>query len=217
LIENDYEDVYFPSDDSYLIIDYFNETLKSDQLGEKPLSSAYNILDLGTGTGIIAIFLALMKKKNSKFKASIYASDILDHSIECAKHNAKLNSVQDKITFIRSDLFKDFNNDFSRSFDTIIFNPPYLPSINESEGNTTNLDTCWDGGKDGCEILSRFFGQVKPYLNLEHHPLIYYLISTASNVKRLKQVLYSSGFTTIELRKIHFFFEDIILNKAEII
>lgn len=72
---------------------------------------AKKILDLGTGTGFIAIFLATKSHK-------VDASDININALNVAKKNALNNRV--KINFIYSNLFKNINS----KYDLIIFNPP---------------------------------------------------------------------------------------------
>ena len=78
------------------------------------------ILDIGTGSGCIAISLA-KNLPNSK----ITALDISKDALEVAKENAKLNNVS--IDFINADIFK---YDSNKKFDVIVSNPPY---VTESE------------------------------------------------------------------------------------
>ena len=73
------------------------------------------ILDIGTGSGCIAITL---KKKLPD--TIIDAVDISDSALEVAKKNAKNNNVE--INFIKSDLFENVN----KKYDVIISNPPYI-------------------------------------------------------------------------------------------
>ncbi len=80
-----------------------------------------NILDIGTGSGIIAICLA--KNLNCK----VTAIDISIDAINLAKENAAFNSVSDKITFIENDILKF--NDTKIKYDIIVSNPPYVDSI----------------------------------------------------------------------------------------
>ena len=107
-IITDYENVYSPSDDTYLFIDYFREHISNDWFDGIDINDVKNILDLGTGTGIIAIYLQLMGDVLDNFNPKIYASDILKESIDCAKKNQELNKIDNKIEFIQSDLFDSF-------------------------------------------------------------------------------------------------------------
>lgn len=74
-----------------------------------------SILDIGTGSGAIAVTL---KKMFPKF--SVTASDVSEEALEVARENALLNETD--ITFVQSDVFENIKGDFS----IIISNPPYL-------------------------------------------------------------------------------------------
>ncbi len=77
------------------------------------------ILDIGTGSGAIAISI----KKN--IKCEIDASDISKDALKVAKENSKLNKTE--INFIESDLFSNIND----KYDVIISNPPYISKDEE--------------------------------------------------------------------------------------
>jgi hypothetical protein len=76
-IDNIFNDVYSPSEDSYLIIDYFKENIDENYFDGFELAKIRNILDMGTGTGIIAIYLQLIKMIVPKFSPQIFASLII--------------------------------------------------------------------------------------------------------------------------------------------
>ena len=84
--------------------------------------SGRNILDIGTGSGNIAISLAKLLQN-----INITAIDISEKAVEIALKNAKLNNVQGKIKFIKNDLFTcDVLGE--TCYDIIVSNPPYIPS-----------------------------------------------------------------------------------------
>jgi len=78
------------------------------------------ILDIGTGSGNIAVSLAKFLKKSD-----VYAVDISDTCVSLAKTNARLNAVSPKVSFCRSDLFTCFKGQDIK-FDIIVSNPPYV-------------------------------------------------------------------------------------------
>lgn len=88
---------------------------------KKYFKDKVDILDLGTGSGCIAISLA--KNTNS----NVDAVDISDDALELAKENAKLNNVN--INFIKQDMAIPNN----KLYDVIISNPPYLRDESEVE------------------------------------------------------------------------------------
>ncbi|WP_420399991.1 peptide chain release factor N(5)-glutamine methyltransferase [Flagellimonas sp.] len=88
------------------------------------------ILDIGTGSGCIAIALA------KKFPdANVYALDVSEQAIGVAKENAKLNGVD--VTFIHQDIL-DPDFELELEFDVIVSNPPYVREL-EKEGIKDNV------------------------------------------------------------------------------
>lgn len=86
---------------------------------KKMFKEKINIIDLGTGSGCIAI--TLKKKINS----NVSAIDISKEALEVAKENAKKNKVE--INFIQNDMLDNISN----KFDVIISNPPYISKNEE--------------------------------------------------------------------------------------
>ncbi|MFX1497225.1 MAG: HemK2/MTQ2 family protein methyltransferase [Promethearchaeota archaeon] len=197
-----------------MIIDYFRENLTSSHFDGLQFKSIRNVLDMGTGTGIIAIFLLLIKKHYPNFKPQIYASDILKEAIDCAKLNEKLNNFENEIVYLQSDLFKSFPQSLKQKFNIIIFNPPYLPSIEDSR---MPFDPSWNGGEKGTETLEKFFDQFIEFIEFNGSKnYIYFVNSSLAGNKELEDLYHKKGFIHKILRKKHLFFEDIILNRLEI-
>jgi len=122
------------------------------------------ILDLGTGSGSIAVSLA-------KFinEYQVIAVDISQDAIDLAHENAKLNGVADKIQFLKSDLFSLLKNSLPnhKGFDMIISNPPYIPSgmmmllpADVQKEPTLAID----GGKDGLDFYRRIVNESLVFL-----------------------------------------------------
>jgi release factor glutamine methyltransferase len=136
-----WKNVYEPAEDSFL----FAENLK--------VKEAATVLDMGTGCGILGILAAV--------KASaVVAVDVNPYAIRCAKENAKLNSVQNKIYYEQGDLFTSLNKSFK--FDTVLFNAPYLPA---DKGETeTWIGRAWAGGATGRQVIDRFIAEAPNHL-----------------------------------------------------
>ncbi len=81
------------------------------------------ILDIGTGSGNIAVALAKFLKT-----VSVFAIDISDVCLSVARANARLNRLRGKIKFLKSDMFSTFEGGRER-FDFIVSNPPYISSL----------------------------------------------------------------------------------------
>jgi release factor glutamine methyltransferase len=136
------------------------ETLVLEALNRlKPLS-APSVLDIGTGSGCIAISLAHQKKD-----ARVTAIDISPDALEVAKRNAAKHGVADRMTFLQGDLFAPLPGS---TFDLIVSNPPY---ITQSELATLTPDVrdheprlALDGGPDGLAFYRRIAKDVGPFL-----------------------------------------------------
>jgi len=87
-------------------------------------SNNLRVVDLGTGTGVIAISIA-------KFidNITIYATDISKKSLQTALKNTRKHDCEDKISFLQGDLFESFIGRIEKdSLDGIVSNPPYIDS-----------------------------------------------------------------------------------------
>ena len=104
-------------DKRVLIPRFETETLvdKTIKYASNMFNKTINIIDLGTGSGCIAIAL----KKN--LNANITALDISSDALDVAKQNAILNNTD--ITFINQSMTKPLK----KNYDIIISNPPYIP------------------------------------------------------------------------------------------
>lgn len=112
-----------------------------------------NVLDLGTGSGAIAVTLSLERKD-----CKVYASDISSKALEVAKENA-LNLSAD-VTFFRSDWLTDIPSNIS--FDAFVSNPPY---IRPNDEHLINLQFEPQGaltdGNDGLSCYRTILSQIK--------------------------------------------------------
>jgi release factor glutamine methyltransferase len=86
-------------------------------LDSEPLQPGTRVLDVGTGSGIGAIFAA-------RRGAQVVASDISPHAVRCARINALLNGLEARIDVRQGDLFETVRGE---RFDLVLCNPPYFP------------------------------------------------------------------------------------------
>jgi len=101
------QNVLIPRDDTQILVEQGIRVIKEYNLK--------SVLDIGTGSGIIAIELA------KHTPASISACDISKEALKIAQKNAKI--LGQKIDFFKSDLFSNV----SQKYDFLISNPPYIP------------------------------------------------------------------------------------------
>ena len=197
-----------------LFIDYFKQFFDSNTFNGIDTNQIHNILDLGTGSGILAIILAKFIKPTHFPKAKIYASDILSEAIEIAKENARKNSLEDDIEFIQSNLFDEFPPVFKNKFEIILFNPPYLPSEPFTKQKAKKkLDYSWEGGEKGIETFEKFLSQSKDFMSKSVITYIYFTFSSNSPLELIYSKIKDLGFQIKILKKVHIFFEDIILHR----
>jgi len=131
-------EVYEPSNDTFLLL--------------RALGNARGrALEIGTGSGIVAIYLA-------KKGLDVLATDLNPHALRLARHNARQNGAA--IEVVRADMFEGIGG----SFDTIAFNPPYLPTGPEDTTGDRWLDASVNGQSDGQHFIRRFLSGLRENL-----------------------------------------------------
>lgn len=151
------------------------------------------VLDIGTGSGAIAISIA-------KFcpKTKVTALDIAPKALEKAHENALANNLNN-ICFLESNIFSSIS---SSKFDIIISNPPYIKTteIDKLEENVKNYEPhlALDGGEDGLDFYKIILINAKKYLNDNGYILFEIGHEQADDLKNL---LIKNGFKDVNLLK----------------
>ena len=145
------EDVLIPRPDTEILVEEVIKIAKR--------INAKKILDLCTGSGAIAISLAKYIEDSQ-----ITAVDISDKAISVAKLNAKNNNVENQITFVESDLFKELPKE---KYDIIVSNPPYIKkeiikSLDKEVQNEPKI--ALDGGYDGLDFYRKIISNADEFL-----------------------------------------------------
>jgi release factor glutamine methyltransferase len=188
------ENTLIPRSETEELVDLIIRSVTSSVV-EKSLK----ILDIGTGSGCIAISLA----KNLP-NAEVYALDVSKEALKVVKQNAELNKVD--VHFMEGDILNESCHsalDAESNFDVIVSNPPYVRNLEKQEIKPNVLDN-------------------EPHLALfveDNNPLLFYKAITEFAVNKLKpkgklyfeinqylgedtkQVLVDSDFAEIELLK----------------
>jgi release factor glutamine methyltransferase len=149
----------------------------------------YNILDMCTGSGAIAIAVYKELEKYGR-KAKVTAVDISEDALALAKENAQANEAD--VLFIQSDLFTRIRG----RFDIIVTNPPYIPSKDidglQREVKDYEPRLALDGGEDGMDFYRRIAAEAGKYLNRGGMIIMEVGAGEAQEVvKRFKGVAYS--------------------------
>lgn len=111
---------------------------------------APKILEIGTGTGCIAVALAQLLPQ-----ATVFATDVSDKALKLAERNAVGHHVHNRIRFVREDLFGD-KQGLRGWADLLVSNPPYIPT-RDLDGLQPEVlcepRLALDGGKDGLDAI----------------------------------------------------------------
>lgn len=144
------------------------------------LESEARIIDVGTGSGCIA--LALAKEFPN---AEIHAVDISAEALEIARANAARHQQNHRIHFHQTDLLAGLTG----QFDIVVSNPPY---VGESEEDTVQLEVrkfeprnAVFAGKTGTEVIERLIPQAKQILHPEGWLVMEISGTIAEEVRRL--------------------------------
>lgn len=151
------ERVLIPRPETEILVETALSILKS--LPQKE----FTVLDIGTGSGNIAIALAKLVSN-----VRVTAVDFSQPALDLALLNAKMNAVENKIQFIQSDLFTALKKDFSQTkFDLIVSNPPYIATRGLSSlpmEVQKEPRAALDGGIDGLEFYRRILQEANNFL-----------------------------------------------------
>ncbi|XP_071448714.1 methyltransferase N6AMT1 [Hetaerina americana] len=147
LTEIDYEHVYEPAEDTFLMMDALEKDL-DDISSMCPLV----IVEVCAGTGIISASLSHALSQTAFF----IAADINQYACKASYNTMKLNGSQ-TFQVIRSDLLSCLGSGF---VDILICNPPYVPTSDEELNSADALTCSWAGGKNGRKVMDRLFNDV---------------------------------------------------------
>ncbi len=185
LIIHTHPEVYEPAEDSFLLAKNLD------------IKGTDNVLEIGTGTGFIAM---VASKKTGK----VIATDISDYAIKCAVKNAVTNKAYN-IELRKGDLFEPVCGE---KFDLILFNTPYLPT-SEDEKLNDELNAAFDGGLKGREIIDQFLNDVNDHLNEKGR--VQLVQSSLANNKETVSKMRELGFEAEITAREKCFFEEIVV------
>ncbi len=191
--------VYVPREDSFLLA----IAARGHAFGK--------VLDLGCGSGIVG----LSASQNKNVTEVVFA-DVSPIALQLAEQNVKENGLEKKHPFVQTDLFSSLSG---QKFDTICFNPPYLPTAEDEKLHGLE-NAAYDGGADGRKVLDVFLNQFEAFLAPKG---ILLLLNSSVSAKdgqsgnaQTQTALEAKGFKVEEVGTQAFFFEQLVVFKAEI-
>ncbi len=135
------------------------ETLAAAALDYLKTRAPSRVLDIGTGSGILAVTLAVNEPR-----ARIVATDVSKQALEVARRNARRHRCAERIEFVEADLFPPGDE----RFDLVVSNPPYIQnqSIDELQPEVARFEPrrALAGGADGLGFYRRIAEGVRARL-----------------------------------------------------
>jgi release factor glutamine methyltransferase len=153
------------------------------RLESEPLKPGASVLDLCTGSGVLAVAAARLGAAN------VVAVDVSRRAVLAARLNARFNGVT--VDAVRGDLFACVQGE---RFDVIVSNPPYLPSASETETRPRGAARAWEGGRDGRRLIDRICAEAHLHLNPEGVLLLVH--SSVCGVQATMSALSGRGLRT---------------------
>lgn len=156
------EGVLIPRPDTEILVEYIIDLIKSKYFKNKDI---IKMVDIGTGSGAIALSLAYYLKN-----VHVYSVDISEIALQVAAENAKRLGLESKVTFLKGDLFEPLDKlGLCHSIDIIVSNPPYIPTkdISELQKEVAEYEPrlALDGGEDGLDFYRRIARECHKYLS----------------------------------------------------
>ncbi|CAI5758676.1 unnamed protein product [Candida verbasci] len=184
----DYDRVYEPSEDSFLLLDCFEQeqgTLQSKLKGKLPI-----ITEIGTGSGIVTTFILQNILQNGVYMTT----DINPHACNQVLQTLKANGQNNKVDSLQMDLTGAIR---SNLIDILIFNPPYVPAeevpdIPDSNDDPTWLDVALLGGEDGMKITWKVLRNLDKILSSDG--IAYILFCARNKPESIQEYMQSSGW-----------------------
>jgi len=157
----DYEHVYEPAADTYLMIDALKYEVEKNRI-LSDVDDGVTALEIGCGTAVSSVFLNKCWKGNRRACAIIsMVTDINPHALRVAQETALENEVS--LDCIRCDIVSAIQNEV----DLVLFNPPYVPTPSH-EVKSTGIEASWAGGIDGREVVDRAVLPIARILSKPH-------------------------------------------------
>jgi release factor glutamine methyltransferase len=178
------DEIYPPAEDTLLLLKASLKEAKPDDIA----------IEIGCGN-------ALISKELSRKVCSLVATDVNPYAVKRARAFG--------IEALRADLFRGIES----RFDLIVFNPPYVPTL-EEERTTDWINFALDGGETGRDTINRFLEDLKNHLNPCGRALL--LVSSLNGLEDIMAKAKAEGLQAREAFNERCFFEQLYVIRLEI-
>ncbi|ANB11317.1 Mtq2p [Sugiyamaella lignohabitans] len=198
----DYDLVYEPAEDSFLLLDLLEEQkefldthFQTTQNGDKPHVVAGEVplvLEIGTGSGIVTTFM----HKNIIKQGLFLTTDLNLHACQASLTTSRENGGTPYLDTIRASLSSALRR---RLVDVLIFNPPYVPneqvpSRPDDDNSSSWLDLALEGGEDGMEVTNVLLDGLDSVLS--DRGIAYILFCKRNNPEKVAESMAQRGWKT---------------------
>ncbi|EPQ27702.1 uncharacterized protein PFL1_04840 [Pseudozyma flocculosa PF-1] len=148
LTSQDYRRVYEPAEDTFILLDALEADQERLQQRQPRLC-----LEIGSGSGCVSAFLS---KVVGATQAAYLCIDINPEANRCTRLTGDANGIH--LEAVRTSLVSSLYPRLRNSVDVLLFNPPYVPTVEEEEAmaqSQADLSGAWAGGATGTRLVDQ--------------------------------------------------------------
>ncbi|KAG0164001.1 HemK methyltransferase member 2 [Apophysomyces sp. BC1034] len=181
LTSQDYDKIYEPAEDTFLLLD----ALEHDEIWLQSTKPRI-CLEIGSGSGCVTTLLA---KIIGYSNAIYFTTDINPYACNATRQTALQNQVH-TVESVRTSLISSLLPRLSQKVDVLCFNPPYAVTTPDEVGSF-GIEAAWAGGIDGRQVIDEFLPYVKDLLSPQG--VFYLLLISDNRPKEVVQIMHEYG------------------------
>lgn len=177
----DYDRIYEPSEDTFVLLDGLELDYKNI-ISNRPRI----VYEIGSGSGCVSTFIASILKSSCLY----LSSDINLYANKCTNKTGLVNGYN--LDVINTNLLDGIR--LYKSIDILIFNPPYVPTYTEEvilSQSSKHLSSAWSGGNYGMDLTNKVLSDLDRLLS--HNGVLYLVAIKQNNPIKIVDDLNSTG------------------------